>query len=251
MIACSIMSWSHCLRGEEEAADQALSEALDTAERVEHPFSQCYALCLGSSVAQCQNLPKLSLGRADAAITLSIEHGFAYWRAWGTIVKGWATAELGNGGEGIQLLEDGIEQYKATDAAQMLGYSLSLLAEARLSAGCLDDAGLIAETALQEMARTGIVFYQPEACRLLAEACCRRGGLQAKGLAHLNKALRLSERQASLPLFCKAQRSLLTLGSGRRLEQSVAARAQSMLRRIEASGSPAALAMARKKLGAV
>ena len=250
VIACSIMSWSHCLRGEEEAADQALSEALDTAKRVEHPFSQCYALCLGSSVAQSQNRPKLSLGRADEAITLSIEHGFAYWKAWGTIVKGWSIAELGNTGEGIQLLEDGIEQYKATDAAQMLGYSLSLLAEAWLCAGRFDDARSTAEAALREMDRTGIVFYQPEACRLLAEACCRRDGLRSRSLAYFNKALRLSERQASLPLFCRAHHSLLTFGSTDRLERSVVTRGRAMLRRVEASGSPAALAVARKNLGA-
>ena len=251
VIASSIASWSHCLRGEEEAADQAISAALDTAQRAEHPFSLGYALCLGSSVAQCQNNAKVSLSRAETAIALSNEHGFAYWRAWGTIVMGWSIAVLGDSDEGIRLLEDGIMQYQATEAAQMLGYSLSLLAELHLGAERFDDARSAADAALREMDRSGIVFYQPEACRLLAEAGCQRDGLQASSLAHFNRALRLSERQASLPLFCRAHSSLLTLGSGRRLERSAAARAQAMLRRIEASGSPAALTMARKKLGAV
>ena len=45
--------------------------------------------------------------RAEAAITLSTEQGFRLWVAWGTMLRGWALAEQGQGEEGIAQIRQG------------------------------------------------------------------------------------------------------------------------------------------------
>ena len=50
------------------------------------------------------------------SLTLSTEHGFTQWLAWGTIYRGWALAEQGQGEEGIAQIRQGLAAYRATGA---------------------------------------------------------------------------------------------------------------------------------------
>ena len=49
--------------------------------------------------------------QAEAAIALCNEHGFPYWLAEGTMLRGWALAEQGQGTEGIRELRRGLAVY--------------------------------------------------------------------------------------------------------------------------------------------
>ena len=63
-------------------------------------------------------------------IALSTEQGFPFWLAWGTILRGWALAEQGQGEEGIAQMRQGLAAYRATGAELARPYCLALLAEA-------------------------------------------------------------------------------------------------------------------------
>ena len=63
-------------------------------------------------------------------IALSTEQGFPFWLAWGTILRGWALAEQGQGEEGIAQIRQGLAAYRATGAELWRPYFLALLAEA-------------------------------------------------------------------------------------------------------------------------
>ena len=63
-------------------------------------------------------------------IALSTEQGFPFWLAWGTILRGWALAEQGQGEEGIAQMRQGLAAYRATGAELCRPYFLALLAEA-------------------------------------------------------------------------------------------------------------------------
>ena len=67
--------------------------------------------------------------RAEAAVTLSIEQGFPVWSAFGTILRGWALAEQGQGEEGIAQIRQGLADYRATGTGAFWPYWLALLAE--------------------------------------------------------------------------------------------------------------------------
>ena len=53
---------------------------------------------------------------AEHAIALSTEHGFTFWLAIATILRGSAMAEQGRNEEGIAQMEEGLAAYRATGA---------------------------------------------------------------------------------------------------------------------------------------
>ena len=72
--------------------------------------SFCPALCCYAH--QFRREGQAAQERAEAVIALSSEQGFALWLAWGTIVRGWALAEQGQGEEGIAQMRQGLAAYR-------------------------------------------------------------------------------------------------------------------------------------------
>ena len=248
VMSYSTKSWSHWFLGETDTAKDASSTAISIAERAEHPFSMCYALCLAASLEQCRHHPSLAAVHAEKASAISAEYNFPYWIAWANIVKGWAISMLGDPASGIRLLSKGIAEYESTNATQMRGYSLVLLAEAYQKGNRWRDVADTANIALAEMDRTGIVFYQAEAYRLLSEGLLSLGSDRTTIVHLLTKALRLAERQHSLPLSIRISCSLLNQIKNRRFQRVVRARAFEMLQRAGTSCPKSELVAAEKRL---
>ena len=53
---------------------------------------------------------------ADQLVAVATEQGFPYWRAVGTIYRGWVKVKNGDVAEGISLLRSGSAAYRATGA---------------------------------------------------------------------------------------------------------------------------------------
>ena len=75
----------------------------------------------------------------EPALKISDEYNFAFTKAMGTILSGWALAQLGNREDGIARMQQGLEVFKVTDAVHMTPYFSSLLAEAYGDAGRADE----------------------------------------------------------------------------------------------------------------
>ena len=90
--------------------DQALKrshEALTLAQELSHPFSPAFALALlPCSISSAGRGRQPKSGRRRL-ITLSTEQGFPFWLAIGTILRGWALVEQGQGEEGIAQIHQG------------------------------------------------------------------------------------------------------------------------------------------------
>ena len=67
---------------------------------------------------------------ASDLIELSTRHSFAHYLADGKILRGWARSASGDTAEGISLIEDGIEDIRATGSTLMMPLLLALKAEA-------------------------------------------------------------------------------------------------------------------------
>ena len=80
---------------------------------------------------------------SDSAIALCEERGFAYYLAWGRIIRGWALVEAGGGAREVEQMRDGLAALKATGAALRLPYYLATLAEA---IECADFIAIILHT---------------------------------------------------------------------------------------------------------
>jgi predicted ATPase len=106
---------------------------------------------------------------AEAAIALCKEHGFPYWLAEGTILRGWALAEQGQGTEGIAQLREGLAVYQATGAELGQSYWLDLLAEAYGKVGQVKEGLTALAEALALGNQSGERFYEAELYRLKGE----------------------------------------------------------------------------------
>lgn len=246
VLTYSFKAWTHWFKGQTEAALQDSAAGLGAAEAAVHPFSMAYALCLKGSLSQCMGDPSAALAHADAALDLSKEYDFPYWQGWAMVVKGWAQSMLGGNGSGIGYLKDGIAKYRGTDASQMHGYNLCLLAEAYKAVRSWESAVQTAREALFEMDRTGIVFYKPEAQRLLAEGMSALSAPQSQTFRMYSLALRTAEAQQSLPLFFRTFRALASRTDRPRARRIVQARAQQMIVKFERGCSPSEILAARQ-----
>ena len=238
VIACSFASWAHWFLGNSDASDRTYSTAVRAAEQADHAFSLGYALCLGASVAQCRGTPEAALDRANAALQLSIEHQFTYWQAWASIVKGWARVALGERDSGLSELQEGLDLYRSINVGQMYGYSLCLLADAHQRANHWEESVDRAREAIAETKRTGIVFYQPEAYRILGEGVCKVLGRRSSSIRPLIQALRIAEQQRSKSLSMLASDSLLRAVDRRWFQSIIKSRTMKLLDQNEPDGFP-------------
>ena len=53
---------------------------------------------------------------ADQLVAVATEHGFPFWRAAGTILRGWVNVKNGDVTAGMSLLQSGLIAYRATGA---------------------------------------------------------------------------------------------------------------------------------------
>lgn len=153
-----------------DQAARRIQDALKLARKVSHPYSMALVLALAAEVYQCRREARLVEEFSDAAIALSTEQGFAYWSAWGGILRGWALAEQGSPAEGIEQIHQGLSACIATGAELARPYELALLAQAYIKAGELSAALETLTEALMIANRTGERYC-------LAELHRRRGEL--------------------------------------------------------------------------
>jgi len=130
--------------------DRALSQretALAEARRLSHPHTLAAALSFASITGGCVGADPKSLCQcADEDVTLSTEHGFAYWRAIGLISSGWCRTALGNADEGLALLTTGFAGIVETGLMFHRPWGLTLFADACRMAGEVEAAlGHLAE----------------------------------------------------------------------------------------------------------
>lgn len=102
--------------------------------------------------------------RAEAAVTIATEHGFPYFFAWGTVLRGWAVNGE-NPEEAIALIRQGLAAYRANGAEVWRPYFLALLAEAYEKAGQIEDGLAVLSEALTTVDVTGERNFEAELYR--------------------------------------------------------------------------------------
>jgi predicted ATPase len=207
-----------CLGYSDQALEQS-SVAIAEARRLAHPPSLAASLALG-------NLPLSLVGdivaldeRTTQLIAVAVEQGFPYWRALGTIFRGWAQVKNGWVAEGLSLLRGGSTAYRATGAETMMPYFLTLLAEACQIAGRVEEHLTLLNEALQIVERTGERQFAAELNRHKGQLQLRQGHSEAAEELYC-KALSIAQEQEAKLWELRAAMSLARLrhDQGRRAE---------------------------------
>jgi len=169
VLCLSYASWVLWLLGYPDQALRRSHEALALAQELSHPFSMAFALCFTARLHQYRREAQAARERAQAAITLSTDQEFPFWVAQGTILRGWASAALGQSEEGIAQLRQGMTTYRAAGAELSVPYWLALLAEAGGHGGQEKEGLPVLAEALAMAHRSGEQVYEAELYRLKGE----------------------------------------------------------------------------------
>jgi predicted ATPase len=202
--------------------DQALARsnaAIAEARRLAHPPSLAVSLSMGSRVHSLGGGNATLNEWADELAALATEQGFPFWRALGTIFRGWTKVKNGDVAEGLSLLSSGSRAHHATGAEAFRPHNIALLAEAYGVAAQIEEGLALLDEALQIVERTGARWIEAELYRHQGQLLIRQGDSEAAGETY-HKALGIAQEQEAKMWELRAAMSLARLrrDQGRRAE---------------------------------
>jgi len=164
------------------------------AQRLGHPASLALSRIFDAILLSLVGDNAALDARSDELIAAATEHGFALYRAQGTIFAGWAKVKYGEVSEGNRLLRSGVDAYRATGSEVWMPHYLALLAMALEIAGQTEEAAVSLDDALRNVERTGERWFEAELNRYKAELLLRQGNAEAAETL-FRKAIRVAQGQ--------------------------------------------------------
>jgi predicted ATPase/class 3 adenylate cyclase len=195
--------------------DQALkrgNEAIALAEALSHPHSLTFAEQFVGLLRKYRREARAAQDAAEFVIRLSTEHGFAFWLAQATTLRGWAIAAQGRHEEGIAQMQESLAAVRATGTEIGRPLSLSMLAERCMETGRLDN-GLDALTeALAAADEHEDRHYEAETHRLKGELVLKQNGSNVEEAEIcFRRAIEIARRQSAKSCELRAMTSLARL----------------------------------------
>ena len=154
----ALANWQH---GHPDRARAQMDRAMENARQLRHPFSQAHALAIAGWLAHYRRSPDTSLELANALLEISLERQFEQWISVGFILRGWATAELGDAAAGIAEIHAGLSAFERAGAGLNLPHFQCMLAEALRRDGQLDEALAVVDRALATADRNHDRCWEP------------------------------------------------------------------------------------------
>jgi predicted ATPase/class 3 adenylate cyclase len=168
----SLVLWA---LGYPSQALQKSHEAIALAQELSHAYSLARALSSATLLQQFLRERQSVQEQAKAMIALATEQGFAQSLAEGTILRGWALVEQGQGETGIAQMRQGIAALQTTGAeGHRLSY-LVLLAKAHGNVGQAEEGLAILAEGLAAVEKTKQRAYEAELYRLKGELLLQSG----------------------------------------------------------------------------
>jgi class 3 adenylate cyclase/tetratricopeptide (TPR) repeat protein len=190
--------------------DQALarsSAAIAGARRLAHPPSLAVSLAIGAWLLSLVG-DNTDLGeRADELVAVATEQGFPFYRAQGTIYRGWVKVQNGDVTGGMSLLRSGSAAYHATGAGPRSNF---LLARACEIAGQIEEGLTLLDDTLQIVEMTGLRWFAAELNRHKGRLLLRQGHSEAAEELY-RKALSIAQEQEAKLWELRAAASLARL----------------------------------------
>ena len=109
LIVSALYLW---MLGFPERAQKRAGEAIALSQKLEHPFSRCYALFHFGLLNWWLGNANVAQTSARALMELAAEHGFQIWVAVAACLRGAALVDIGAFDEGLAMIEPGMTQYR-------------------------------------------------------------------------------------------------------------------------------------------
>src|SRR5262249_32837636 len=149
--------------------DQGLARSHETlllAQQRAHPFSLTYVLGYTALLHQFRREGRCTQEYAEATIRLATDQGYPHWTALGTLQRGWALVQQGQGRDGVTQLTQGLRAFRATGTELAVPQHLAALAEAYSMLGEPETGLGVLTEALALVDTRGERWCEPELYRL-------------------------------------------------------------------------------------
>jgi predicted ATPase len=157
------------LLGYPEQARRWSERAVMLAREAAHPYTLAYTLSCSCWLHHFRRERTVAQEQAEELIAIATKQGFGFAFATGTLMRGWALAQQGQGEVGIAQLRQCLAAAQAMGAEFFRTHQLTQLAEAYQTVG-RPEAGLAAlEQALALVAKNEERFWEAEIYRLRGE----------------------------------------------------------------------------------
>jgi DNA-binding SARP family transcriptional activator len=198
------------LLGYPKQAEDAGQRTLALARQANHPHSLGFALCTAATLNRWMNQTEATSLLAQAAMTLSHEHGTPLWLGLGTATYGWTLARQDQAA-GIAHIQQCLEAVNAVMSG-ISGLFLALLIEARLALRQFADALAETDGALYVMNAKDDRFFASEFHRLKGVCLLGISGANLQQAeACFNLALAISREQGAKSLELRAAMDMARL----------------------------------------
>jgi class 3 adenylate cyclase/predicted ATPase len=206
MANLAFYSMSLFLLGYPDRALQKSREVLTMARELAHSNSIGIASLFTAWVHSHRREHKEAREHAEAMIGLATEQGLPFWLALGTMARGGALVEQGEGEAGIAQIHQGLAAFRASGAEETQTYSLALLAEAYRKGGQAEEGLSVLAEALVAVEKTGERFYEAEVYRLKGELSLqsRSPKSEVTNTQHLTPSTQAEVEQEAEECFLKA-----------------------------------------------
>lgn len=198
--------------------DQALRwsrEALALAQEQSRPYSVALTQCLAAVCHLYRREAGAVYEQAASLTALATEAGFPDLAAFGTLLKGWAMVELGQGEAGVAQLRQGLAAHRSAGSEVLRPALLGWLAGAYWKAGDVAQGLTVLAEALEVMERHGERMEEAELYRLKGELLRHADGAMRMAPctpeACFQKALHVARTQQAKSLELRAAMSLARL----------------------------------------
>ena len=168
------------------------------ARDLSHPYTIVNASHFSAIVDQLLGRVEAVRHLAESIISLSIEHGFQQWLAFGKVLESWVLTEQGRNDTAIARLRREISEYRATGTELNVPHLLALLATAHLKHGTAGEGLAVVGDALEWADATGTRLWDAEFHRLKGELLLARdpAALPSAKIAFGN-AIDIARRQSA------------------------------------------------------
>jgi tetratricopeptide (TPR) repeat protein len=182
--------------GQPEQARRHSQRIIDLAGHLGHPHSTAFGLTCVAMACQFRGEAQGALTWADKVIALCGEGHEWAWQIWSMFIRAWALSELGQPREGLVLMRQLAERWRARGISGGVSYNLSLLAGLYLKLGRMGEGLATVHEALAVVKSTGERLCEAELLRLQGEFL-RADGRRREARSRFSAALALARRQGA------------------------------------------------------
>jgi predicted ATPase len=201
------------LCGYPDQAKKATTEALEYARSINHTPSLVYALTFaGALPATLQLNPQEAGDYAAEILSLSEQLRSELWLGFGRVIGGWSAGTQKAHSDGMQLLQQGLENLETTAPNPWRPGFLSLLAEVHLNGGETHQALSTLENALQLAEQTGERIWIAGIHLVFGKAIISQDSNNIQGAeARFKQALNVATEQGAKSLEIRAATDLASI----------------------------------------